>query len=191
MQLKNTYFLLRHGEALSNVKSVNSSWPETFENPLTDKGISSIRELASRLQTNHAQHGRGVDMIFASDLLRTKQTAEIVSKAIGVPVEYDQRLREIDFGNLNGKAHSYVDGDPRAKEILDEADGESYAEVSERMYDLVEGLEKQFSGKHILLVSHQANLWLLENKLKDISIPEAIASQQPRIARGELREVNV
>src|SRR5439155_894009 len=39
----------------------------------------------------------------ASDLLRTKQTAQIVADALNLKVSFDTRLREVGFGDLNGK----------------------------------------------------------------------------------------
>ena len=77
-KLNNKYYLLRHGEALSNVKNVVSSWPETFKNPLTAKGKEQIAESAKKLKS------KGVNLIFASDLLRTKQSADIVAKALNL-----------------------------------------------------------------------------------------------------------
>src|SRR5258706_3755800 len=96
MKLQNKYYLLRHGEALSNVKNVVSSWPETFENPLTERGVEMIKESAEKLKD------KNIDLIFASDLLRTKQTAEIVGKTLKLEPEFDKRLREISFGIMNG-----------------------------------------------------------------------------------------
>ena len=46
----------------------------------------------------------GVDLIFASDLLRTKHTAEIIGEALNVPVSFDKRLREYNFGEYNGRS---------------------------------------------------------------------------------------
>src|SRR5947207_3255670 len=96
MKLNNTYYLVRHGQALSNVKNVISSWPETFENPLTEIGVEQAKEAASFLKD------KNVDLIFSSDVLRVKQTAEIISKAIGVDIIFDERLREYNVGVLNG-----------------------------------------------------------------------------------------
>ena len=70
--------------------------------------------------------------------------------------------------------------------------GETYKDVQKRIYEVFTELEKKYKGKAIVLVSHQAPLWLLENKVKGISIKEAMESQprDKRITRGELRELN-
>ena len=97
MKLKNHYYIMRHGQAKSNVKSIVSSWPEKFNNPLTKKGVSEIKKAAGKLK------GKNINFIFASPLLRTRETAEIVGKVIGVKPKIDKRLREIDFGTFNYK----------------------------------------------------------------------------------------
>lgn len=177
MELHNHYYLLRHGEALHNVRNLNSSWPETFENPLTEVGVQSINEAADQLKN------QTIDHIFSSDLLRTKQTAEIVAKALGLPVAYDERLREINFGSLNGKPWEGVE-----KEDLDKGvEGESYADVLERTKLFLEDIEKKYKNSHILIVSHQVNLWLLESFLRGETLEQAMAQKGPRIGRGELR----
>ena len=77
----NTFYFSRHGEARTNVEDVNSCWPEKDVYDLTVAGVARAEHLADVLKEKG-----GVDMIFASDLLRTKHTAEIVGKAFGVPV---------------------------------------------------------------------------------------------------------
>ncbi|MBX4200650.1 histidine phosphatase family protein, partial [Candidatus Parcubacteria bacterium] len=89
MKLNNTYYLLRHGQAISNVENIVSSWPELFENPLTEKGRGQVEEAAKKLQ------GKQIDIIISSDILRTKETAQIVAKTLGLPIEFDPRLREV------------------------------------------------------------------------------------------------
>src|SRR5882724_5137403 len=98
MKLNNKYYILRHGQALSNVKGIISCWPETFKNPLTPHGKATIKESAVFLQKLLKLHGKTLDFIFASDLLRTRQTAEIVGKTLNIKPKFDKRLREIGFG---------------------------------------------------------------------------------------------
>src|SRR5438874_835780 len=97
MKLNNKYFILRHGESDGNVREVCSSWPETFENHLTDHGREQIKAAAEKLS------GTTIDMIFCSPLLRTQETAGIVGDAVGIKPEPEEQLREIGFGIYNGK----------------------------------------------------------------------------------------
>ena len=91
-KLNNSYFLIRHGQALSNVKSVCSCFPETFHNPLTETGVQMVEASV------HILKDKQIDLIFSSDVLRAKQTAGIVGNALNIEPEFDIRLREINFG---------------------------------------------------------------------------------------------
>ena len=63
MKLNNKYYVLRHGEAVSNVKDIVSCWPEKFNNPLTKKGVVKINRAASQLEK------KKIDLIFHSSIL--------------------------------------------------------------------------------------------------------------------------
>jgi len=194
--------MLRHGQAHSNVQEIMSSFPETFDNPLTDKGVKMAKEAAKILQT------KNIDAIFASDVLRAKQTAEIVAQTLGLTVTFDQRLREIDFGSFNGKnireLEGIVDGSPIDTTELKRrikpggkmigyafAGGEDYPDIAKRMYNFLQDIEKKYEGKIIVIVSHQSPLCLLEEKVKDIEVMQ-ISKTIPgyvQIHTGEVREL--
>ncbi len=189
MNLKNTYYMLRHGEAQSNVRDVCSSWPETFENPLTEAGVQMIHEAAELLAD------KKIEMIFASDLLRTKQTAGIVAEALGLTVTFEEKLREIQFGDMNGKPATELEvlvgrHTPPGYRVFG---GENYADVADRVFAFLQELELRYIGKTILLVSHQSPLWLLEEKVRGFGVME-IAAKVPgywQMKRGEVRELVV
>ena len=58
MKLRNKYYIMRHGEAISNVKEIASHWPEKFHNPLTKKGRSQVKGTAE------AAKSKKIDLIF-------------------------------------------------------------------------------------------------------------------------------
>ncbi len=189
MKLNNKYYILRHGEAVSNVKGICSSWPETFENPLTEAGVAKVKESAETLKT------KSIDLVFSSDLLRARQTAEIAIAVCGAPVQFDERLREINFGSMNGQSKEKWDGG-----FLDEQlhlenrafGGESYKEVLVRVTKFLQDIDSQYQGKNILIVSHQCPLWLLEDYVKEIPFRDDMKKnpEDKRISKGELRELN-
>lgn len=184
MRLRNKYYILRHGEAISNVKNINSSWPEKFRNLLTQKGISQIKEVAKKLKKIKP------DFIFSSDLLRAKQTSEIVGKSLKIKLIFDKRLREIGFGSLNGKSAeellylSFAKRDHKRKS----GKGETYNDVLKRVYNFMVEINRKYKGKKILIVSHQCPLWVLEGKINGISFKKI--PKDKRIQKGELREFN-
>jgi len=187
----NKYFILRHGEALSNKKEVCSCWPEKFRNPLTLKGRRQIKEAAKRIKT------KGIDFIFASDVLRTRQTAEIVGKALGIKPVYDKRLREYNVGIFNGQTiKSFRKFLPAAgmKRFRNKPPkGETYADVKKRMLDFLKEIDKRYSQKNILIISHQVPLVLLEGAVKGFSNQEIVekyfAKEEKKIKTGELRKL--
>lgn len=189
--MKNKYFLLRHGEALSNVKEILSCWPEKKKFPLTEKGRKDIKAVAEDLKE------KNIDFIFSSDLLRTKQTTEIIAAAFGVKPKYDKRLREYDIGVFNGRPEAgmteFFSKRNRFKDVSPK--GENYTQVAERMFDFFKELEKKYSGKTILIISHQVPLTMLEAKVKGVSFKGLRSSKdlasslsgKKRLDPGEIR----
>lgn len=159
----NTYILCRHGEAESNVKGYLSSYPEKRPANLTEKG----RERAGK--AGESLKKAKIDMIFASDVLRTKQTAEIISAAVGVPISFDARLRELDVGELNGGDYAeYLKRFPGGIKDLQTnfPGGESRHDARMRMAEFIAETEEKYKNKKILVVSHEYPLWTLKSVLR-------------------------
>jgi alpha-ribazole phosphatase len=87
-------FLVRHGQAA--VPDQDGRYFSNAPVPLTPAGEQQAG-LAGELLGE-----AGVETIWASDLLRARQTAEIISAVTTAPVSYDSRLREVDCGRLDG-----------------------------------------------------------------------------------------
>jgi len=193
----NKYFILRHGEARSNVEGFNSSWPEKEENNITEKGEGQIREAADKIKKEK------IDIIFSSDILRTKQTAEFVGKKLGLKINYDERLREIAMGELNGesieKAREYFNPeDKSSKEDVAEKKftqgfpgGESYAQVLLRMQNFIEDIDIKYKNKNILIVTHGHPIILLLSSLLGWTKEEFFENKNREyFSEGELREID-
>ncbi|MDP3995953.1 MAG: histidine phosphatase family protein [bacterium] len=197
MKLKNNYFLLRHGESLKNVQGFESSWPEKKRVPLTKRGKEQIAKIAKEIAK------KKISLIFCSDLLRTRQTAEIVGKIIGVKPIIDKRLREIGLGIFNGKSVKEFGSFWNKGEKLSATEhykrrfkmplpkGETYEEVEARLSSLIRELEKEYQGENILLVSHQRPLTLLEKTVKNYSLSKFVKMVvgKKEIKTGELRKL--
>lgn len=189
MEMNNKYYMLRHGEAISNVKNIVSCWPEKVKNPLTKIGKEQIEKAAEELQN------KNINLIFASDLLRTRQTAGIISKKLKLKIKFDKRLRELGFGVFNGwsaeKFEQYFKNE--LSKISESAPkGESYTDLSKRVLNFFEEINKKYKNKNILIVSHQAPLLFLEGKVKGFSIKETLEKfpEEKMLQKGELRELN-
>jgi isoleucyl-tRNA synthetase len=185
---KNRYLILRHGESEMNVKGILiSTLPEKVPCPLTEKGKEQILKVAKKLKKEK------IDLIISSDLLRTRQTSEILAKELRVKVIFDKRLRDIKFGIFEGKTleeyHSFWKSYQERFEKAPRG-GENYNRVKMRIYNFFKALEKKYSGKTILIVGHQRPFAMLEGAVKGYSIKEFFEKIEPRkMKNGELREI--
>lgn len=189
MKLNNKYYILRHGQAESNVKNIVSCWPEKFKNPLTKKGVLQIKNAAEELKN------KNIDLIFTSPLLRAKQTAEIIGKEIKVKPKFDRDLREYNVGEFNGKPIlELVSKYPDFKIRFSKAPkgGESYKEITKRMSEFLKKIDKKYINKNILIISHQVPLVLLLSKLGGLSKTETFEKYfyLNKIKPAEIRELN-
>ncbi len=156
---KNTYFFQRHGESETNVTNTISCWPEQKAFHLTELGREEVLASAKKLKE------KGVEMIFASDLLRTKETAEIIAKETGLEIVFDERLREINVGVFNGKSvvafHTEFANNVNRFTGAPEG-GESLNDVRRRGVSFLKELDAKYSGKKIVIVSHGDPLWMMQ-----------------------------
>lgn len=185
MKLNNIYFILRHGQARSNKEQFVSSWPEKVHNPLAQKGRQQIKKIIPRLKREK------IDLIFSSDLLRIKQTAEMVAKELDLEISFDRRLREHDTGDLNGKS---LDVWYRYR-VIDSFDkkapgGESFADIKERLEDFLEDIDNKYRDKNILIISHGNPLIVLQGIVNNLSNKE-ILDNKDRLepTNAELRKL--
>jgi len=173
----NHYIFLRHGEALSNIENFLCSFPEKKKAPLTLKGRKEIEKVAKFLKKEK------IDISFSSDLLRTQETSKIIAQELQIEVVYDQRLREVNFGNLNGQDtsfyHHFV---PTFEEkfIREIPGGENLNQVRQRLYDFILSIEKQYQNKKILIVSHEYPIWLLWSIFQGFDQKETISAKVKR-----------
>lgn len=96
-------FLVRHGQAA--VPDQEGRYYSNKPVPLTEAGTRQAASVGELLRPAH------IDMLRSSDLLRARQTAAIIAKATGVPVSWDERLREVDTGSLDGASHADLERD--------------------------------------------------------------------------------
>lgn len=159
----NKYFVMRHGQAKSNVeKFVDGGDNPSPENHLTEKGLEQVAAGAEILKS------KNIDFVVASPLVRTRETAEAVSRALGLSVEsiiFDERLREVHGGKSNGAPLTSLDAyensfDSYKERFTKKVAGENYLDVKKRVGEAMYELEEKYKGKNILIVSHEVPLML-------------------------------
>ena len=183
----NRYLILRHGESESNLQNLLVSEISNAKNfHLTEKGKEEIKRAAEKLKKEK------VDLIFSSDLERCKETAEIVGKYLNIKPKFDKRLREIKGGELENKPLEEVFAFWKSFEERFKKrpkGGENYNDVKKRMINFIESLEKKYSQKTILIISHQRPLTMLEGAMEGWKIEEFFEVEKTKIKNGELREI--
>jgi probable phosphoglycerate mutase len=151
--------LLRHGQTEHTPERRYSGRNEL---PLSRTGRAEAEAAAARAGQ------LGVDAVVASPLRRTRETAEIVAASLGVPVELDDDLVELDFGDLEGltldealAAHPLAVRRFTTDPTVRAPGGESVAEVSARVARARRRLLDRHAGKTVLVVSHVTPIKLL------------------------------
>ena len=146
-------YLVRHGETQWNAERRIQGQSDS---QLTDKGERQAWQVGERAKT------LGITHIIASDLGRTRRTAEIIAKACGCDVQLDSRLRGLEMGGMErrhieslteeeeGWRRQLVNGTPDGRI----PDGESMQEMSERMHAALNACLDLPPGSRPLLVSH-------------------------------------
>lgn len=86
-------YLIRHGQTNWNVEHRTQGHTDI---PLNDTGRAQALDLAHRIRYLK------IDKIIASDLSRATETADIINQFFGVPMIMDDRLREFNYGDLEG-----------------------------------------------------------------------------------------
>jgi isoleucyl-tRNA synthetase len=156
---RNTFYVVRHGEADHNVQNVLSSNPKNPHH-LTDHGIEEVTLSAQALKD------KKIDLIIASPMLRTKETADILVEQLAFKgkVDTDARLTEFNFGDFNLKEyelyHAYFNS---VKERLTKRmpNGECINDVRERIGDFLYDINEKYEGKNIVIVTHDGPATLL------------------------------
>lgn len=191
-ELKNKYFLLRHGQNTYQIKDIKTIyfWPDG-DPPyaLTELGKSQIQEKSLQLKS------KKIDLIFSSDILRTKQTAEIVGQELGLEPKFDQRLRDTNWGVFQGKsmeqAWAFYNHNMEKKFTIAPSEGESWHDVRTRVTDLLKEIEEKYNQKNILIVSHGDPLWLLEDWMNELNQEQSLKRRKNGCPMkvGDLKEI--
>lgn len=151
-----TFYIVRHGQTALNVEGKLQGHSDS---PLTKKGIQESNETADLLKNIT------FDLIFSSDLLRAKRTAEIIKLDRELEVLTTKMLRERDFGPFEGElvTGEIVQKFDETLEKLEEAEKpfykvhplvESDNEIAIRLITFLRETAVRYPGKTILLVSH-------------------------------------
>ena len=180
--METTIVLVRHGE---------TEWNRTrrvqghTDIPLNDEGRRQARALAEEL------HGEQVDAVYASDLGRARETAEILAEARGADVIALPALREKHFGTWEGLTDTEVHA--RFPEAANGSwgDGETTEELTERVVAAVKAIAAAHAGGLVLVVTHGGPLRAILRHVEEDASPVVNCGVVRLVARdGSLRKVD-
>ncbi len=112
-----------HSTSRDNEHGVATGW---LPGELSDEGREQAAELGRRRRDD------GFAAVFASDLLRALQTAQVAFAEGGPPLFLDWRLRECDYGDLNGAPAAQVHGQRLDRLDSPYPNGESWRQATDR-----------------------------------------------------------
>jgi broad specificity phosphatase PhoE len=156
-----------HSTTTDNEAGIATGW---LGGRLSEAGRAQAKALGERRRDD------GLAAVFTSDLRRAVETAEIAFDGSDVPVRHDRRLRECDYGELNGGRAAEIERErPRR---IDEPfpGGESYRQVVERTRSFLNDLIPELDGSRVLLIAHSANRWALQHLLLGIPLEQVIVA---------------
>ncbi len=150
--------LVRHGETDGNAEGRSQGRRDV---PLNDTGRSQAASVGAVV----AQLGPTV--VYASTASRARATAAYIARPLGLEVQVDERLVEVDHGFLDGMngeemraqygdfIRRWREEDPTDIEI---PGGESLGQAQQRMVEAAEAIHQAHRGETVAVVSHNLAL---------------------------------
>lgn len=149
-------YVVTHPEAVHHIEGRVGGW---YDSALTELGLQQADRIGRRLRQLIPQEARAE--LYASDLQRTMQTAEVIARALSIPVQGTASLREISYGEAEGRPQAWLDArfvfPPRIGNRMDHqyglAGAESRRDVAERVYQAMEQIVASPCA-HQIIVTH-------------------------------------
>ncbi|MBY8849765.1 histidine phosphatase family protein [Saccharothrix longispora] len=163
----NRLVLWRHGETDYNA---TGRMQGHLDSVLTETGWNQARFAVPVLT------GFAPELVVASDLRRAQDTATVFTRATGVALRIDERLRETNLGKWQGLTSAEVDVEwPGAMEVwradgtFAPPEGETRVEVAERALAVVHDVDEEFSGT-VMLCAHGGLISALTGRLLELPV---------------------
>ncbi len=145
-----------HSITLDNERGVATGW---LPGELSERGRVLARDLGDRRRTDR------IACVFTSDLHRAVETAAIAFAGSTIEIRHDARLRECNYGELNGAPVAALA--PRGR-FIDHPfpGGESYLDCVERTRRFLADVVAELDGRRVLVIAHAAQRWALRHVLQ-------------------------
>jgi broad specificity phosphatase PhoE len=156
-----------HSTSTHNEAGIATGW---LDGVLSERGREQARALGERRRAD------GLAVVFTSDLGRAVETADIGFAGSDLPRRVDVRLRECNYGDLNG--HPVAEIDAIKPTRIDEPypGGESYRDVAARTREFLTDLVRELDGTRVLVIAHAANRWSLQHLIGGVPLEELVTA---------------
>jgi 2,3-bisphosphoglycerate-dependent phosphoglycerate mutase len=156
-----------HALSEDNERGIATGW---LHGRLSAKGRANAAEMGRRRRHDN------IAAVFTSDLRRCRETAEIAFGDRDIPILYDWRLRECDFGLRNGRPSAELR--PDREDFLDVPypGGESQRQAVCRVAGLLTDLPTRWSERRVMLIGHVATQRALEHVINGVPLEELTAA---------------
>ena len=162
-------YLARHGETVDNANQIMQG---QTQGELNENGLLQARELSEQWKD------REIDVVVASDLKRSVDTATIIAAPHGLEVVTTPLLRERDWGGFTGR---YI---PSLKNEVWPDDIETLENLLSRAGEFIAYVKKTYPGKKVLAVGHG-----IINKAVQAVYYKKSMSEISRMSNAEVREL--
>ena len=146
-----------HATSIDNERGIASGH---LDAPLSEQGRAQAKELGSRYQDSD------ISLICCSDLQRSYETAEIAFGSRDIPIIKDQRLREWNYGDFNGRTTVEIAAMKLSHIDKPFPGGESLLDVVARIINFIQLLPKG----QILIIGYRAIYYTLEYMINNTSL---------------------
>jgi alpha-ribazole phosphatase/probable phosphoglycerate mutase len=154
-----------HAISTDNEAGIATGW---LQGRLSGAGRRRARELGERRRDDD------LAAVFVSDLARAVETAQIAFAGSSIPIRQDARLRECNYGDLNGMPAARLASERSRHIDVPFPNGQSYRQVVSAMADFLRDLAAGWDGRRVLIISHSANRWALDSLLGGRALEELV-----------------
>lgn len=184
-----TFFIVRHGETEWNKERRLQGH---LDSSLTEQGREQARCLAKALVPHT------FDAIFCSSSGRAIETAKIIMNELAVPLQFDDRLREIYLGKWQGQLIADIVNSSEQSQYLAYCEHperyvpvhtESFAQVTARAMAVLQEVIARFPNGRILIVTHGVTIQCIVRYIQ--SLPLAKLWSGPSIEGTSVTELEV
>jgi broad specificity phosphatase PhoE len=154
-----------HTTTTDNERGIATGW---LPGALSEAGRREAQELGERRRNDD------IVAVFSSDLRRAVETSEIAFREMNIPIYYDARLRECNYGAMNGMPVAQFAGQRLLHIDTPFPDGESYRQVVDRTRSFLRDISGRYIDSRIVVIGHSANRWSLEYLVNGVALGELV-----------------